>query len=862
MTCRMAAGQQKRRLSNSNLHDPIKGKKKKKLDSSDYTLSLRPHVDLDWDERRKRVMPRKEQVGLAWKDLAPFVDTVPQPCKGLADVFHVPKEIFGLKDLSNVLSYEVWASCLSESDRKLLSQFLPSGISTGQAVRSLLKGENLHFGNQFTKWSASVCCGDMHPDAVRLKEKQFRSDRKASYVELNNYHSRMIEDLEGWKEKWLNCKDPEKLFRDTPTKHKAGSVTSPPEKPKVNKREVLQKIIRTDTAKYMSYVKISKSQYEQVKNLKHSGEGFQPKLLAPVLGDIKKLSIKPYESFMEEEKTRLHEHWLQVAKEALPLAFETWKGRNLEIQQWKKALIVEIPAGFEAWKERKTENEQLTKSSSTDVDDERMSDMEEDMNSQELEGQSEQLMMGRGYISNSSPNVSEEPEESEEGEEEQEDELQQEEEEREEEDDEEEEREEDEVEPEAEVETKDMEEVEAVEGNSSEEDLAEEQEAEDIAEEPVPLSEEHNNLNNMTSYRHDLERIPSLNSHHQDASAPPETDTFIPVSTSSEIAEPFPCDEMGQPTSPDKWVPVSDYNRQHEYMKPRESSLKLPELIPQQRSAGVGAVIDLERNVMEMDNGASIFYPELIPSFQKEPEMLPPSYAHGGLNGMKQHIAGLTPSYLMTRERPPESLQAQQRLLEQRQQVRDNNMYMHQQQQPLNKPPMYPTSSYSNQGHLSPMGPTRQNMNVNINMTNDLRLPLNNTGYTWFPQEHQMHANNNNTNSWSGMDTSSSTSDGSLFSVLSECTKIQPRMQYQGMNPEQYSAPRSFGMAGGVDNVYGYMPPQLGRNNNSSINNRSDNTGTSAGTMDSLAWMNFRHQNSNPGMPDSTGQTFSRPWGR
>lgn len=68
---------------------------------------------------------------------------------------------------------------------------------------------------------------------------------------------------------------------------------------------------------------------------------------------------------------------LQVAKEDLPVSFEAWKGRNLEIQQWKKALIVEIPAGFEAWRERKAENEQLTKSSSIDVDDEKMSDMEE-----------------------------------------------------------------------------------------------------------------------------------------------------------------------------------------------------------------------------------------------------------------------------------------------------------------------------------------------------------------------------------------------------------------------------------------------------------------------------------------------------
>jgi hypothetical protein len=87
-------------------------------------------------------------------------------------------------------------------------------------------------------------------------------------------------------------------------------------------------------------------------------------------------------------------------------------------------------------------------------------------------------------------------------------------------------------------------------------------------------------------------------------------------------------------------------------------------------------------------------------------------------------------------------------------------------------------------------------------------------------------------------------------------------MQYQSMNPEQHTTPRSFGMPSRVDNVYGYMLPQLGSNNNSNINNRSGNASTAASTMDSLAWMNFRHQNPNPGMPDSMGRTFSRPWDR
>jgi hypothetical protein len=313
------------------------------------------------------------------------------------------------------------------------------------------------------------------------------------------------------------------------------------------------------------------------------------------------------------------------------------------------------------------------------------------VNNHELERSSEQPMIGGEYENNSSPGMSEEHEQSEEGEEEQEGELQQEEEEEEEgrggggggEEEEEEEEEDDddedddedddgnggndggenseaEMEVEVEVKPQQVEDVEPVEGNMIEEDVAEEEEAEaEVAEveESVPLTEENHNLTNLSAYRHDLERIPSLNSHRQDPTSPSGTNTLIPVNTSSEHIEPFPRDEMGQPGDTDKWVPVSDYSQhQQEYVQPGKSSLKLPELISQQRGGGVSDVIDLERNVMEMDNGTSIFCPELIPSFQKEPEMLAPSYSHGSLNGIKQQVAGL-PSFVLASERPPESLQ-------------------------------------------------------------------------------------------------------------------------------------------------------------------------------------------------------------
>jgi hypothetical protein len=292
-------------------------------------------------------------------------------------------------------------------------------------------------------------------------------------------------------------------------------------------------------------------------------------------------------------------------------------------------------------------------------------------------------MIGGEYENNSSPDMAEEHEQLE-GEEGEEGELQQEVEEEEEgegegeggaEEDEEEEEEDDddddgggedaevELEMEAEVEpqqVEDMEDVEAVESNLIEEDVVEAEEAEaevSEVEEPVPLTEKHHNLTSVSAYRHDPKRIPSLNSHRQDPTSLSGTNTLIPVNTSSELMEPFPCDEMDQRSDTDKWVPVSDYSQhQQEYMQPGESSLKLPELISQQRGCVVSDVIDLERNVMEMDNSTSIFCPELIPSFQKEPDMLAPSYSHDSLNGMKQQVAGL-PSFVLASERPPESLQ-------------------------------------------------------------------------------------------------------------------------------------------------------------------------------------------------------------
>ncbi|KAK9103978.1 hypothetical protein Scep_020822 [Stephania cephalantha] len=153
----MVTGRQKKRLIGSNsgsysIQGQYSAKKKKDLESSNYILNLKAHILLEWDDNQEKVVARKEQIGITWRDLGPFVSPFSYRKKGLADVISIPPEIFGLEDMTKVLSYEVWASYLSETERDFLTQFLPKEADVKYVVQSLLTGMNLHFGNPLLKW--------------------------------------------------------------------------------------------------------------------------------------------------------------------------------------------------------------------------------------------------------------------------------------------------------------------------------------------------------------------------------------------------------------------------------------------------------------------------------------------------------------------------------------------------------------------------------------------------------------------------------------------------------------------------------------------------------------------------------------
>ncbi|KAI9176665.1 hypothetical protein LWI28_005692 [Acer negundo] len=427
----MVADQRRRRLNGSSIVgcsslDQYR-MKKRKLESPQNGLSSNSHISLVWDGNQKKVVAKKEQIGISRRNLRPILDSVSNSRSILADVFSIPRETFELEDLTEVLSYEVWQNQLSEDERTFLMQFLPRGQNAEQAVQSLLAGNNFHFGNPFLKWGDSLCSGNLHPDAVHSQERSLKAAKKAYYLDLQKYHNGMIDFLQKLKEKCEICKDPEKeilqkiwrsrrdadkrsssnanesglrdleqdvtatsescswnadekacssdnqnssVMRDGKLKKRmkdkgfmkdksripliaSDDVLNVGTKPK--KGDMLNKrnIHPNDGAKYMSYFKISKKQHELVKSMKHSGKSIQSRSLNSVLGNLDTLHVQPYEVFVEEERKKLHDHWLQLANEDLPTFYANWKERKSQLLELTKSLGQEMKSKLKSSMEDK-----------------------------------------------------------------------------------------------------------------------------------------------------------------------------------------------------------------------------------------------------------------------------------------------------------------------------------------------------------------------------------------------------------------------------------------------------------------------------------------------------------------------------
>ncbi|KAJ6680336.1 NUCLEAR FACTOR KAPPA-B-BINDING PROTEIN [Salix purpurea] len=208
----MAADQRRKRRNGASLAgcSSLEPNRMKRKNKSKNDLNAKSLISLEWDVNRKKVVAKREQIGIGQRDLMPFVDSVPHNHNPLADVFAVPREIFDLQNLEEVLSYETWQNHLSEDERNFLTQFLPTGLDTEEVVEALLAGDNFHFGNPLLRWGAALCSGNLHPDVVLCQEQHLKADKKAFYSKLQDYHIDMITYLQKLKDTWESSKDPEK----------------------------------------------------------------------------------------------------------------------------------------------------------------------------------------------------------------------------------------------------------------------------------------------------------------------------------------------------------------------------------------------------------------------------------------------------------------------------------------------------------------------------------------------------------------------------------------------------------------------------------------------------------------------------
>lgn len=107
----MAADQRRKRsngatLVGCNSRDQHRAKKKNMgVNEDDSTIN--PHISLEWDGSQKMVVAKRDQIGISWNDMRPYIDSTFTSYDIPADVFVVPHGIYELKNLEDVLSYEV-----------------------------------------------------------------------------------------------------------------------------------------------------------------------------------------------------------------------------------------------------------------------------------------------------------------------------------------------------------------------------------------------------------------------------------------------------------------------------------------------------------------------------------------------------------------------------------------------------------------------------------------------------------------------------------------------------------------------------------------------------------------------------------
>nr|XP_010928161.1 uncharacterized protein LOC105050017 [Elaeis guineensis] len=122
-------------------------------------------------------------------------------------ICNVPYDLYDLPDLKEILSLEIWNSCLTEEERFSLAAYLPDmdQQTFWITIKELLNGDNMFFGSPLEKFFFRLKGGFYSPQVSHLRESLQFLQRRGYYHSLRSYHENMCQKCVDIKRAWGNC---------------------------------------------------------------------------------------------------------------------------------------------------------------------------------------------------------------------------------------------------------------------------------------------------------------------------------------------------------------------------------------------------------------------------------------------------------------------------------------------------------------------------------------------------------------------------------------------------------------------------------------------------------------------------------
>lgn len=121
----------------------------------------------------------------------------------------LPRELFHVEELSNILSLDTWNNCLTEKEREKLCTFLPDMEEElyQKTLIEILGGGNINFGNPSVALLHQLKAGMCSPKANKHQEVSRHLQRIQHYHGIRQYHNDMVNSFAEMQCAWSDYSD-------------------------------------------------------------------------------------------------------------------------------------------------------------------------------------------------------------------------------------------------------------------------------------------------------------------------------------------------------------------------------------------------------------------------------------------------------------------------------------------------------------------------------------------------------------------------------------------------------------------------------------------------------------------------------